>query len=189
MTTPLEGDLGSVQAPTRVPEPSVTWNVSALHGHAQGRVGSFRDFRDAGARPPLSEVRPRRGGATGNRIPGVSPHRIEGVWSWEGSSPGSGISDPFLQLRALYQSSIPADDANNHRSGAYTLVDARGGTGEISLAGMEVAPFFGITNLLDREYVTSVETFASNLCVETLPSRSPLPYAPARQGCWGRWPG
>jgi iron complex outermembrane receptor protein len=97
------------------------------------------------------------GGGTveGNRVPGVAPHRWESVLGWDGTLRG-GRPGAFAELRALYQSAVPADDENTARAGAHFLLDLRGGLRDKTLGGLTVSPFLGVTNLLDRRYVSAV---------------------------------
>lgn len=109
----------------------------------------------------------------GKQIPGVPPRRGEAVLSWSGSVPralspsrghGGGADDgdlpegarAFLELRALYRSGMFVDDANTQRSSAHALLDLRGGLEDWEVFGLVLAPFGGISNLLNRRYTASV---------------------------------
>lgn len=109
----------------------------------------------------------------GKQIPGLPRHRAEAVLTWspgplhtpspgrpEGSRGGGGERargvGAFLELRGLYQGGMFADDANTQRSGAYALLDLRAGLEDWQIFGLVLAPFGGISNLLDRRYSASV---------------------------------
>jgi iron complex outermembrane recepter protein len=86
----------------------------------------------------------------GNRVPGVSPHRADAVLSY-----GLGTT-AFGALEGRYASEMPVNDRNSAHSPAYWLLDARAGLQGVRLGRLELEPFAGLTNLLDREYNTSV---------------------------------
>jgi iron complex outermembrane recepter protein len=88
----------------------------------------------------------------GNRIPGIAPHRVTGRITYR---PADGW---FVGLDGQRSSSMPVDDANTEDadSPAYTLVSLRGGLAPIRVGRGAVAPFIGVTNLLDEEYNTAV---------------------------------
>ncbi|HET9982539.1 MAG TPA: TonB-dependent receptor, partial [Longimicrobiales bacterium] len=85
----------------------------------------------------------------GNLLPGIAPHRLDGVLSFQ---PGPW----YVDLDARYESRIQVNDANTAASPAYALLDARAGLAPVRLAGLRVAPFVGLANVLDRRYNTSV---------------------------------
>lgn len=91
------------------------------------------------------------GGAdlAGNRIPGLAPHRAEGLLTAE-------TDDGFAQLRAEYTDAIPADDENTAATDAYWLVDLRLGVAATRWAGFSLEPYVGLTNLLDEAYSASL---------------------------------
>ncbi|MBB4636911.1 TonB-dependent receptor family protein [Longimicrobium terrae] len=87
----------------------------------------------------------------GTRVPGIAPHRVEASLL---ASPARG---PFAGIDARYVSATPVADADREgrlASPAYALLDAR--VGWEGAARGRVSPFIGVTNLLDREYNTSV---------------------------------
>ncbi|MBV9774047.1 MAG: TonB-dependent receptor, partial [Gemmatimonadetes bacterium] len=86
----------------------------------------------------------------GNRVPGIAPHRVDARLAWES---GAG---PFAELEGRYSSAIPVDDANRFRSPAYTVTDLRTGWEGARRGTLRASPFVGVSNLLDREYNTSV---------------------------------
>ena len=96
--------------------------------------------------------------STGTSGP-VSRHAADGFLSWEGALFGEGHL-ASAEIRIRHQGSVFVDDRNTDEAPAYSLVDLRGGLGGIRVGATDWAPFFGITNLLDRYYVTSVSVNA-----------------------------
>jgi len=93
----------------------------------------------------------------GNRVPGVSPHRVDAVLSY--SVPGTGaLGGLFLEVEERYLSRTPVNDANAPAtaSPAYALTNLRVGLESARVGGVELAPFLGVTNVFDREYNTAV---------------------------------
>lgn len=84
-----------------------------------------------------------------NRIPGLAPHRLDGVFAVEGRL-------GYAQLRGLYQDAVPVDDANTAESGAYFLADVRVGARELAAGRVTLSPFLAVSNLFDRRYNTAV---------------------------------
>ncbi|HEX2205471.1 MAG TPA: TonB-dependent receptor [Longimicrobium sp.] len=90
---------------------------------------------------------------SGNRVPGIAPHRLEGTLF---------VSDPrgpFAGVDARYSSSIPVQDIDaegRFRSPAYTRVDARAGWRSLRLGRLRASPSVGVTNLFDVAYNASV---------------------------------
>lgn len=86
----------------------------------------------------------------GNKIPGVSPHRLDASLNY---------TAPFgwyAGLDARYSDEIPVNDVNTAVSPSYVVVDLRTGLDRVRLGSLALEPFIGITNLLDEEYNTSV---------------------------------
>lgn len=86
------------------------------------------------------------------RVPGVAPHRGEAVLGYEG---------PFgvlLELEERYASAVPVTDANTAGTEAppYAVTNLRLAVPRARVAGVALAPFVGLTNVFDREYVGSV---------------------------------
>ena len=118
--------------------PRSGWTARAAYTHTDARFGRYVVGADDRA---------------GNRVPGIAPHR------WELSLLASPPRGPFAGLDARYVSSTPVADTDadaRFASPAYALVDVRGGWEGARAAGLEFAPFAGVTNLLDRGYNTSV---------------------------------
>lgn len=89
------------------------------------------------------------GDRSGNRVPGVAPHRLTGGLTWVG---GAGR----LALSGRWVDAIPADDGNAARASSYSLLDLRAATGTLELAGGALEVFAGVDNVLDAEYTASV---------------------------------
>ncbi|HET6231389.1 MAG TPA: TonB-dependent receptor [Longimicrobiaceae bacterium] len=87
---------------------------------------------------------------SGNRIPGIAPHRFDGMLTLQNPR------GAFIETEARYLASLPVDDANLHRSPAYATLDVRGGVDGLRVWRGRVSPFVGVTNLLGRDYNTSV---------------------------------
>ncbi len=86
---------------------------------------------------------------SGNRIPGLSPHRLDGrLLLRRGKS--------FLEFRGLYQDAIPVDDANAFTSPAHFVGDVRAGLEEVGAMGVTLSPFVAVSNVFDRRYNSSV---------------------------------
>jgi iron complex outermembrane receptor protein len=85
---------------------------------------------------------------SGNRIPGLAPSRWEGVLGLE-------RGPAFIELSGERLDSIPANDANTFATPSHTLLELRGGV-EVDVAGLELAPFAGVSNLTDERYITSL---------------------------------
>jgi iron complex outermembrane recepter protein len=86
----------------------------------------------------------------GNRLPGVSPHRVDGLVAWQARH------GAFAELAGRYEAATVTDDANTARSPAYALFDLRAGWERARLGWARVTPTLGVTNLLDREYNAAV---------------------------------
>lgn len=86
---------------------------------------------------------------SGNRVPGVAPHRTELALAHEAPAGWS------LILESSHSSATPVDDANEHGTEPYRLLGIRGSL-PVRLGQLEARMIGGVTNLLDRRYVTSV---------------------------------
>jgi iron complex outermembrane receptor protein len=91
----------------------------------------------------------------GLRIPGVSPRRFDFSALLRAAHRGLVAVD----LRA--QDRMPANDVNRAWAAGYALVDARALTDALSMRGVSIAPFVGVTNALDARYVTAVTVNAA----------------------------
>jgi iron complex outermembrane recepter protein len=87
----------------------------------------------------------------GNRVPGVAPYRAEAIVTL---GPGRW----FAEVRGEAVASIHANDANDPevKVPARRLLDLRVGANDLGIAGLELSPFLGVTNVMDRNYVSSV---------------------------------
>ncbi len=84
-----------------------------------------------------------------NRLPGAVPHRAQLGATWRA---GAGyIAGDFDAA-----SRTPVNDRNTAHSPGHVLVGLRGGLESRRVAGTSLAPFVGITNLLDARYNASV---------------------------------
>jgi iron complex outermembrane receptor protein len=86
---------------------------------------------------------------SGNRIPGLSPHRLDGRLLLT-----SGAA--FIEFRGLYQDAVPVDDANAFTSPAHFVGDVRTGLEEVGVLGVTLSPFVAVSNVFDRRYNASV---------------------------------
>jgi iron complex outermembrane recepter protein len=96
----------------------------------------------------------------GNRIPGIPKHRVESVGTWRRRASEGGFST-FVEVRALYQGSVAADDLNTDAAGAFALLDLRGGLGDGKRGNLLFSPYGGVSNALDRRYTASVAVNAA----------------------------
>lgn len=84
-----------------------------------------------------------------NKIPGVSPHRLDVALSYEAPL---GI---HASIEGRYSDAVPVDDENTETAPSSTVVDLRFGFEELRIGGFAVDPFVGVTNLFDETYATS----------------------------------
>jgi len=87
---------------------------------------------------------------SGNRLPGVSPHRADVSVRW------SRDTGPFLALEGRAASATTVDDAGSTRSPGYAVLDLRAGTVRLRARAIEGSLYGGLSNLLDRRYNASV---------------------------------
>lgn len=83
------------------------------------------------------------------RLPGVAPHRVETIVR-------AASRRAFMDLESRYQARVPTNDANSAHSGAYATHGVRAGLTQVRWARLSGSPFFGVENLLDRKYNSSV---------------------------------
>lgn len=93
----------------------------------------------------------------GRRLPGIAPSRVEGILRL-------GPGQWFAEVRGEALAAIPGNDENTREaeSPAHRLVDVRAGGSEIPVLGLHVSPFFGVTNVFDVRYNTSVVVNAAD---------------------------
>ena len=89
------------------------------------------------------------GDFSGNRVPGVAPHRVTGTLVWE---PGRART----ALEARWVDATPADDGNSARAPSYATLDLRATSPAVPVAGGVITLYGGVDNLLDEDYVASV---------------------------------
>jgi iron complex outermembrane recepter protein len=87
----------------------------------------------------------------GNRIPGISPQRVEGVFRVN-------PANLFGEVVTTYVDQVPVNDQNTPGFAApsYFLVDLRAGMRELRIGSVNVAPWAALTNLFDEYYVASI---------------------------------
>ncbi len=85
----------------------------------------------------------------GNRIPGAAPHRFEAALKATSAA-------WFAELRAEARGRVPADNANDAGADGFVLLDARAGLADARVGGLQMSPFFGVTNLTNARYASSV---------------------------------
>ncbi len=86
---------------------------------------------------------------SGNRVPGISPVRWEGVLTLS-------RGPAFVELSGERMDPVPADDANSAATPRHDVFDLRAGLDELRVGGLRVSPFAALTNLTDRRYASSV---------------------------------
>ena len=86
---------------------------------------------------------------SGNRVPGVAPHRVTGAVTWTGGGASAAVEGRWVDA-------IPTNDANDAEARAYAVLGVRAATPPLRLAGARVELFGGLDNALDTEYVASV---------------------------------
>ncbi len=85
----------------------------------------------------------------GNRVPGLSPHRLEGALRM-----GRGVW--YGELRAETRGEVPANDANDATAAGFTLVELRFGATGMRAGNLRLSPFAAVTNVTDARYASSV---------------------------------
>jgi len=83
-------------------------------------------------------------------VPGVAAHRVEL------SAAAESRRGWFGNVEARHLGRIAVDDANTAFSPAHELVDVRFGHLGVRAGALRLAPFLGVTNLLDVEYNAAV---------------------------------
>ncbi len=85
----------------------------------------------------------------GNRIPGLAPHRVD-------VRAGLERDGAFAELRGLWQTAMPVDDAGSAESPGSLVVDARVGLSRAALGPLRLDPFVAVTNVFDVRYNAAV---------------------------------
>ena len=88
-----------------------------------------------------------------NSIPGLAPHRLDGLLHiarnfWYG------------EIRGDYVDRVPVDNGNSAFADSYGLIDVRTGLDRFSVGRLVISPFGGVTNLFDTKYSASVSVNA-----------------------------
>ncbi|MEE2899461.1 MAG: TonB-dependent receptor [Gemmatimonadota bacterium] len=86
---------------------------------------------------------------SGNRVPGVSPNRVQGLFRL---SP----SQWFAEITGTYVDEVPVNDRNATTTPSYFLVDIRAGLDEFAMGTMNISPWVALTNALNKDYIASV---------------------------------
>ncbi|NNK48994.1 MAG: TonB-dependent receptor, partial [Gemmatimonadetes bacterium] len=86
---------------------------------------------------------------SGNRIPGIAPRSVDGVFAY---SPGMA----FFEVRGLWRQPIPVDDADTTRAPPFFVLDLTAGLDGYSLGETRASPFVRIDNVTDSYYIASV---------------------------------
>lgn len=89
---------------------------------------------------------------SGKRVPGIAPHRADLALSYGVARGG------LVVVEQRYVSAVPTNDANAPGSDAspYALTNVRFEAPRLGAGAAGLAPFAGVTNVFDRQYVTSV---------------------------------
>jgi iron complex outermembrane recepter protein len=86
---------------------------------------------------------------SGNRIPGVAKHRLDGLVRMRRAS-------WFGEVRADYVGRVAVNDSNSETTNPYALFGFRTGWDGAVLGSSGVSPFVGVENVFDRTYQASV---------------------------------
>ena len=84
-----------------------------------------------------------------NRIPGISPHRVE-------AGLRAGRGPWFGEVRLEKRGEVPVNDANDASADGYSLVELRAGASGIRAGRLRLSPFVAVTNLTNTRYASSV---------------------------------
>jgi iron complex outermembrane receptor protein len=88
---------------------------------------------------------------SGNAVPGVAPHRFETVLNLAPRD-----FPAYLAIENKNLSEVAVNDANTAHSPSYNITDVRAGLNELRLGSVTLEPYFGVTNVFDAEYNTSL---------------------------------
>ncbi len=88
---------------------------------------------------------------SGNSVPGVAPHRFETVLT---VSPRNFPAYAAIENRNL--SEVAVNDANTAHSPSYNITEVRAGLNEVQIGSLTLEPYFGVSNVFDADYNTSL---------------------------------
>jgi iron complex outermembrane recepter protein len=114
-------------------------DLDLARGLTMGVVYAYSDFRF---------TQPDRPALTGNRLPGVPLHRLDGWITWRRGATS-------LELDVEWADRYPVDDANSHFAPSHALVDLRAAR-QARVGAGSIEPFVAVTNLFDARYSASV---------------------------------
>ncbi|MEO2123794.1 MAG: TonB-dependent receptor, partial [bacterium] len=86
---------------------------------------------------------------SGNKIPGLAPHRVDGLFQVD-------LDEFYLALRGLFQADIPVDNGGQFSSESFFVADVRLGVENLVLGSLKASPFVAVQNVLDAWYNSSV---------------------------------
>lgn len=86
---------------------------------------------------------------SGNRVPGLSPNRVEGRLAQERTR-------WYWAVDAEWNDEVSVNDANSEAADAYALLDLRAGLRRVAVGAMGLEVFGGVSNVLDETYAASV---------------------------------
>lgn len=86
---------------------------------------------------------------SGNRIPGLSPDRVDARLGLE-------RAHGLVEIRGLYQAAIPVNDAGTAESPPAFLADVRAALVDLRVGRLTLDPFVAVANVLGRTYNASV---------------------------------
>lgn len=86
---------------------------------------------------------------SGNRVPGIAPRSVDGVFAY---APGTA----FFELRGLWRQPIPVDDGDTVRAPPFFLMDVSVGLDGYAVGNTRMSPFVRVGNVTDTYYIASV---------------------------------
>lgn len=113
------------------------------------RAGSTIGLAYASVEARFDRFRTEDAVLDGRRVPGVAPHRL--ALNLEQTARGW-----RLDLRTRHVARLPVDDANTRHADGYWIADLHLAHDGFAVGRARIAPFLGVTNLLDTTYTGSV---------------------------------
>ena len=153
--TKLTGELVPFEVPTN---PGLTYYQNAGRSLYRGweasldtRLGENASTRIAYTRVDGSfkEFITDDADYSGNKIPGLAPHRVDGLFQVD-------LDEFYVALRGLFQADIPVDNGGQFTSESFFVADARLGVENLVLGSLEASPFVAVQNVFDAWYNSSV---------------------------------